>query len=243
MNILICDDERDIVAALEIYLRAEGYGTFCAYDGREALDILTREDVHLVLMDIMMPVMNGISAMTELRKTSNVPVILLTAKSEETDMVLGLNLGADDYVTKPFRPVELLARVRSQLRRYTQLGGTATEPASDESFLRVGSICINDKQKVVTVDGEPVSLTPTEYDILHFLMQHPGEVFSPKELYRRVWGDNPFGAENTVAVHIRHLREKLEITPSEPRFLKVVWGQGYKMERAPSPKKGELDAQ
>ncbi len=243
MNILICDDERDIVAALEIYLRTEGYTTFCAYNGREALDILAREEVHLLLMDIMMPVMDGISAMTELRKTSNVPVILLTAKSEETDMVLGLNLGADDYVTKPFRPVELLARVRSQLRRFTRLGGTASDIGSDDTLLQVGNICMNDKKKVVSVDGEPVSLTPTEYDILRFLMQHPGEVFSPKELYRRVWGDNPFGAENTVAVHIRHLREKLEITPSEPRFLKVVWGQGYKMEQTATPKKGDASAQ
>lgn len=241
MNILICDDERDIVAALEIYLRAEGYTTFSAYTGREALDVLNTEEIHLVLLDIMMPVMDGISAMAELRKTSNVPVILLTAKSEESDMVQGLNLGADDYVTKPFRPVELLARVRSQLRRFTQLGGTILE-APDESLLRVGGICMNDKQKSVTVDGEAVALTPTEYDILRFLMQHPGEVFSPKELYRRVWGDDPFGAENTVAVHIRHLREKLEITPSEPRFLKVVWGQGYKMERSPSSKKGDIDA-
>ena len=241
MNILICDDERDIVAALEIYLRAEGYTTFSAYTGREALDILNTEEIHLALLDIMMPVMDGISAMAELRKTSNVPVILLTAKSEESDMVQGLNLGADDYVTKPFRPVELLARVRSQLRRFTQLGGTTLD-VHDESLLRVGGICMNDKQKSVTVDGEAVALTPTEYDILRFLMQHPGEVFSPKELYRRVWGDDPFGAENTVAVHIRHLREKLEITPSEPRFLKVVWGQGYKMELSSSSKKGDVDA-
>ena len=230
MNILICDDERDIVAALEIYLRAEGYNTYVAYDGRQALEIAAREDVQLILLDIMMPVMDGIATMTELRKTSNVPVILLTAKSEETDIVLGLNLGADDYVTKPFRPVELLARVRSQLRRYTQLGSSSSEDVRDDSHLSVGSIHLDDKQKIVTVDGDQIALTPTEYDILRFLMQHPGEVFSPKELYRRVWGDDPFGAENTVAVHIRHLREKLEINPSEPRWLKVVWGQGYKME-------------
>ncbi len=229
MNILICDDERDIVAALEIYLRAEGYNTYVAYDGRQALEIAAREDVQLILLDIMMPVMDGIATMTELRKTSNVPVILLTAKSEETDIVLGLNLGADDYVTKPFRPVELLARVRSQLRRYTQLGSSSSDDVRDDSRLSVGSIHLDDKQKIVTVDGDQVTLTPTEYDILRFLMQHPGEVFSPKELYRRVWGDDPFGAENTVAVHIRHLREKLEINPSEPRWLKVVWGQGYKM--------------
>ena len=232
MNILICDDERDIVSALEIYLGAEGYHTYAAYNGRQALDIVASEDIHLILLDIMMPEMDGISAMTELRKTSNTPVILLTAKSEESDMVQGLNLGADDYVTKPFRPVELLARVRSQLRRYTQLGGSLPDAAqqADPCVVCVGGICLNDKQKSVTLDGDAVSLTPTEYDILHFLMRHPGEVFSPKELYRRVWGDDPFGAENTVAVHIRHLREKLEINPSEPRWLKVVWGQGYKME-------------
>ena len=231
MNILICDDERDIVAALEIYLRAEGYGTFSAFNGREALDVLARESIDLLLLDIMMPKMDGLSAMTELRRFSNVPVILLTAKSEESDMVRGLNLGADDYITKPFRPAELLARVRSQLRRYTRLGGAVNDTTVEDARLSVGGICLDDKQKTVTVDGEEVSLTPTEYDILHFLMQHPGEVFSPKELYRRVWGDDPFGAENTVAVHIRHLREKLEINPSEPRWLKVVWGQGYKMEK------------
>jgi DNA-binding response OmpR family regulator len=242
MNILICDDERDIVAALEIYLRAEGYNTYVAYDGRQALEIAAREDVQLILLDIMMPVMDGIATMTELRKTSNVPVILLTAKSEETDIVLGLNLGADDYVTKPFRPVELLARVRSQLRRYTQLGSSSSDDVRDDSRLSVGSIHLDDKQKIVTVDGDQIALTPTEYDILRFLMQHPGEVFSPKELYRRVWGDDPFGAENTVAVHIRHLREKLEINPSEPRWLKVVWGQGYKMEKTPTPKKGVPEA-
>ena len=231
MNILICDDERDIVAALEIYLRAEGYGTFSAFNGREALDLLARESIDLLLLDIMMPKMDGLSAMTELRRFSNVPVILLTAKSEESDMVRGLNLGADDYITKPFRPAELLARVRSQLRRYTRLGGAVNDTTVEDARLSVGGICLDDKQKTVTVDGEEVSLTPTEYDILHFLMQHPGEVFSPKELYRRVWGDDPFGAENTVAVHIRHLREKLEINPSEPRWLKVVWGQGYKIEK------------
>jgi len=239
MNILICDDERDIVAALEIYLKAEGYSAYTAFDGREALDILAREEIDLLLLDVMMPRMDGLAAMTELRKTSNVPVILLTAKSEESDVVRGLNLGADDYITKPFRPVELLARVRSQLRRYTRLGGVGAEKADEESRLSVGGISIDDKQKIVTVDGEAVSLTPTEYDILHFLMQHPGEVFSPKELYRRVWGDDPFGAENTVAVHIRHLREKLEINPSEPRWLKVVWGQGYKIEKPLGQTKGE----
>ena len=225
-NILICDDEKDIVSALKIYLEAEGYATVPAYSGREALEQLRAHDIHLVLMDIMMPGMDGISAMVEIRKESNVPVILLTAKSEDTDKVLGLNVGADDYVTKPFNPVELLARVRSQLRRYLQLGGGSIR----EDVLRIGGIALDDKSKEVTVDGEKVGLTPREYEILRFLMQHPGEVFPPKSLYRRVWNDEPYGAESTVAVHIRHLREKIEIDPAEPRYIKAVWGQGYKME-------------
>lgn len=226
-NILICDDERDIVSALKIYLEAEGYATFAAYNGKEALKVLSERDIHLVLMDIMMPEMDGISAMVKIRESSNVPVILLTAKGEDTDKVLGLNVGADDYITKPFNPVEMLARVRSQLRRYMQLGGGAVR----EDVLRNGGISLDDKSKEVTVDGEPVSLTPTEYDILKFLMQHPGEVFQPKVIYRRVWDDEPYGAESTVAVHIRHLREKIEINPAEPRYIKAVWGQGYKMEK------------
>ena len=225
-NILICDDEKDIVSALKIYLEAEGYRTFAAANGREALAILDREDIHLVLLDIMMPVMDGVSALAKLREFSNVPVILLTAKSEDTDKVLGLNVGADDYVTKPFNPVELIARVRSQLRRYLQLGGSAVR---DET-LRLGSIELDDKCKTVTRDGEPVFLTPREYDILKFLLQHPGEVFSPGELYRQIWNEEPYGAESTVAVHIRHLREKLEIVPAQPRYIKAVWGQGYKIE-------------
>ena len=227
-TVLVCDDEKDIVAALKIYLEAEGYRTLSAYNGREALEVLDREEVHLVLMDIMMPEMDGITAMVRLREARNLPVILLTAKGEDTDKVLGLNVGADDYVTKPFNPVELLARVKSQLRRYLQLGGST--PAADQGVYTVGSICLNDKAKAVTADGEPVSLTPTEYEILKLLIRHPGEVFSPKEIYRRVWKDAPFGAESTVAVHIRHLREKIEIQPAEPRYLKVVWAQGYKME-------------
>lgn len=226
-NILICDDERDIVSALKIYLEAEGYTTFAAYNGREALGLLSERDIHLVLMDIMMPEMDGISAMVKIRESSNVPVILLTAKGEDTDKVLGLNVGADDYITKPFNPVEMLARVRSQLRRYMQLGGGTVR----DDVLRNGGISLDDKSKEVTVDGEPVSLTPTEYDILKFLMQHPGEVFQPKVIYRRVWDDEPYGAESTVAVHIRHLREKIEINPAEPRYIKAVWGQGYKMEK------------
>lgn len=226
-NILICDDERDIVSALKIYLEAEGYTTFAAYNGREALGLLSERDIHLVLMDIMMPEMDGISAMVKIRESSNVPVILLTAKGEDTDKVLGLNVGADDYITKPFNPVEMLARVRSQLRRYMQLGGGTVR----DDVLRNGGISLDDKSKEVTVDGEAVSLTPTEYDILKFLMQHPGEVFQPKVIYRRVWDDEPYGAESTVAVHIRHLREKIEINPAEPRYIKAVWGQGYKMEK------------
>lgn len=226
-TILVCDDEQDIVSALEIYLTAEGYRVLKAYNGKEALAVAAREEVHLILMDIMMPVMDGLTAMAQLRQTSNVPVILLTAKSEDTDKVLGLNVGADDYITKPFNPVEMLARVRSQLRRYMQLGGGAVK----DSCLRLDGICLDDRSKEVTVDGEKVNLTPTEYDILKLLMEHPGEVFPPKVLYQRVWNDEPYGAESTVAVHIRHIREKIEINPAEPRYLKAVWGQGYKIER------------
>ena len=225
-NILVCDDEKDIVSALTIYLTTAGYQVFPAYDGTEALDLLRREDIHLVLLDIMMPKLDGIAAQTRLREASNVPVILLTAKSEDTDKIQGLNLGADDYVTKPFNPVEVLARVKSQLRRYLQLGGGTVRPTA----LRLGGIALDDRTKEVTLDGDPVSLTPREYDILHLLMGSPGTVFSPKRIYRAVWGEEPFGVENAVAVHIRHLREKLEIDPSDPRYIKVVWGQGYKME-------------
>ena len=225
-SILICDDERDIVSALKIYLEAEGYRTVCAYSGAQALKALENEEIHLVLMDIMMPEMDGISAMAKLREKSNVPVILLTAKSEDTDKILGLNVGADDYVTKPFNPVELLARVRSQLRRYMLLGGSAVA----EELVN-GGLALNDKSKEFTVDGEPISLTPTEFEILRLLMRHPGEVFRPADIYRQVWRDQPYGAESTVAVHIRHIREKIEIDPSDPRYVKAVWGQGYKMER------------
>ena len=225
-NILVCDDEKDIVSALTIYLTTAGYQVFPAYDGTEALDLLRREDIHLVLLDIMMPKLDGIAALTRLREASNVPVILLTAKSEDTDKIQGLNLGADDYVTKPFNPVEVLARVKSQLRRYLQLGGGTVRPTA----LRLGGIALDDRTKEVTLDGDPVSLTPREYDILHLLMGSPGTVFSPKRIYRAVWGEEPFGVENAVAVHIRHLREKLEIDPSDPRYIMVVWGQGYKME-------------
>ena len=226
-NILVCDDEKDIVSALKIYLEPEGYRVLEAYNGQEALDILDREQVHLILLDIMMPKLDGISAVSKLREYSNVPVILLTAKSEDTDKVLGLNIGADDYITKPFNPLEVLARVRSQLRRYMRLGGSS----AGDSALNIGGISLDDGSKDVTVDGEPVSLTPTEYEILKLLMNNPGRVFSPREIYKLVWKDEPYGAESTVAVHIRHLREKVEINPAEPRYIKAVWGQGYKMER------------
>ena len=227
MKILICDDEKDIVNALKIYLSDPEYCLLEAYDGLQALEIVKREEVHLVLMDIMMPGLDGIEAMVRIRQISNVPVILLTAKSEDSDKILGLTVGADDYITKPFNPMEVTARVKSQLRRYMQLGGGNLS----KTVLKVGGIWLDDKEKTVTLDGEPVSLTPTEYDILHLLMQHPGEVFSPKEIYRKIWDDLPYGSENTVAVHIRHLREKLEINPAEPRYIKVVWGQGYKCEK------------
>ena len=225
-NILICDDEKDIVNALKIYLNDTNYQIFEAYTGKEALEITEKENIHLILLDIMMPEMDGITAMAKMREFSNVPIILLTAKSEDTDKVLGLNVGADDYVTKPFNPVELLARVKSQLRRYTQLGGANVTP----EVLMIGGIALNDKTKIVTVDGEKISLTPKEYDILKLFMDNPGRVMSPKEIYRQVWKEAPFGTDNTVAVHIRHLREKIEINPTEPRYLKVVFGQGYKLE-------------
>ena len=226
-NILVCDDEKDIVSALRIYLTAEGYKVYEANNGKEALDIMSKQDIQLILMDIMMPVMDGITAMVELRKSSNVPVILLTAKSEDTDKILGLNIGADDYVTKPFNPVELQARVKSQLRRYMQLGGGSVK----KELLTIGGIELDDRTKEVMLDGEKVSLTPTEYDILKLLMENMGKVFTPDEIYSKVWKDNPFGSVNTVAVHIRHLREKLEYNPAEPRYLKAVWGRGYKIEQ------------
>ena len=209
-NILICDDEKDIVSAIEIYLKTAGYSVYKAYNGMEAVDMVNSNDIQLVLMDVMMPQMDGITAMAKIRESSNVPVIMLTAKSEDTDKVLGLEVGADDYVTKPFNPVELLARVKSQLRRYMQLGGGETP----KDKLVIGGIELDDKSKQVTLDGEVMPLTPTEYDILKLLMQN----------------EDPMGAEGSVAVHIRHLREKIEINPSDPRYIKVIWGRGYKME-------------
>ena len=226
-NILICDDQVDIVNALKIYLAPEGYRLFEALDGAEALRIVREQDIHLVLLDIMMPKMDGITATAKIREFSNVPIILLTAKSETEDKVLGLNVGADDYVTKPFVPVEVLARVRSNLRRYDRLG---SKPAETSGTITIGGIVLDDGSKTVTVDGEEAGLTPIEYDILKLLMEHPGKVFSSRAIYETVWKENPYGSENAVAVHIRHLREKVEINPSEPRYLKVVWGRGYKME-------------
>lgn len=227
-NVLVCDDEKDIVSALRIYLTSEGYQVYEAYNGKEAIEVIKQKEVHLVLMDIMMPEMDGISAMVKIRDISNVPVILLTAKGEDTDKILGLTVGADDYITKPFNPVELQARVKSQIRRYMLLGSGNGVAVSGK--LTVGSIELDDKSKEVTVDGELINLTRTEYDILKLLMEHVGEVFSPNQIYERVWKDDPFGTENTVAVHIRHLREKVEIDPANPRYVKVIWGRGYKME-------------
>ena len=225
-HILICDDDRDIVSALDIYLTSEGYKTYHAYDGLEALKLVEEHDIHLILMDVMMPRLDGIRATAKLRESTNIPIILLTAKSEDSDKVLGLNIGADDYVTKPFNPIEVMARVKSQLRRFLQLGGGSVTA----SVLRIGGIELDDDAKTVRLDGETVNLTPKEYDILRFLMQNPGKVFSPSEIYRRVWDDLPLNADNALAVHIRHIREKIEYNPAEPRYLKVVWGKGYKME-------------
>lgn len=226
-NILICDDEKDIVNALKIYLSDPDYTLFEAANGKEALGIIARQDIHLVLLDVMMPVMDGITAMAKIRETSNVPIILLTAKSEDTDKILGLNVGADDYITKPFNPLEVLARVRSQLRRFLKLGGGVQK---QEDYC-IGGIELNDKTKDVFVDGEICALTPKEYDILKLFMLNPDKVFSPKEIYQAVWKEKPFGTDNTVAVHIRHLREKIEINPAEPRYIKVIFGQGYKIEK------------
>ncbi len=227
-NILICDDEADILSALKIYLESEDYNIFLAENGVEALEIINSNDINLVLLDIMMPIMDGITTLTKIRQKSNIPVLMLTAKSEDTDKILGLNIGADDYITKPFNPVELLARVRSHLRRYMQLGGNTSSKQS-EDIICIGGIELNDATKEVFVDGITVALTPTEFDILKLFMKNVGKVLSPSEIYRCVWNDSPYGAESTVAVHIRHLREKIEINAAEPRYLKVVWGQGYKI--------------
>lgn len=227
-NILICDDDRDIVSALDIYLSSEGYSTVRAYDGLEAIAAVEGGDIQLILMDVMMPGLDGIRTTAKLRERHNIPIILLTAKSEDTDKILGLNIGADDYITKPFNPIEVIARVKSQLRRYTTLGG---RDKPGDSVIRNGGIAMDDGAKAVTVDGEPVSLTPIEYNILKLLLQSPGRVYSTGQIYELVWNDPSLGSENTVAVHIRHLREKLEIDPANPTYIKVVWGLGYKMEK------------
>lgn len=223
-NILICDDDHDIVAALKIYLSSSEYQLFSAYTGKEALDIAQREDIHLILMDIMMPELDGLAATVKLRTQSNVPIILLTAKSETSDKILGLNVGADDYITKPFDPMEVLARVRSQLRRFTSLGSQTQTP----DVITIGAVTLDDPARTVTVDGERVALTPSEYGILRLLMKNPGKVFPSAQIYEAVWNESGLGSESTVAVHIRHLREKIEIDPSDPRYIKVVWGHGYK---------------
>lgn len=223
-NILLCDDEPDIVAALQVYLDQPDYQLFSASNGVEAVKLARQQELHLILLDIMMPLLDGVTAMQKIREFSNTPIILLTAKGEDVDKVLGLNSGADDYVTKPFNPVELLARVKSQLRRFTLLG-SSTAAASQ---IRSGGIILDDKAKNVTVDGEPVSLTPTEYEILLLLMRNPDQVFAPETIYHKIWQEESFGSAGTVAVHIRHLREKIEINPARPSYLLVVWGQGYK---------------
>lgn len=228
-NILVCDDDKEIVDAIDIYLSQEGYHILKAYDGLQAIEIMKKEEVHLILLDIMMPKLDGIRATRKIRETSSVPIIMLSAKSEDVDKILGLNIGADDYITKPFNPLELIARVKSQLRRYTQLGNLATE--EKEAVYVCGGLVVNDDLKTVTVDGEPVKLTPIEYNILVLLIKNQGKVFSIEQIYENIWNEEVIGADNTVAVHIRHIREKIEINPREPRYLKVVWGIGYKIEK------------
>ena len=228
MNILVCDDDREIVDAIEIYLNQEGYRVLKAYDGEQALEVLKTESVQLVIIDIMMPKLDGIRATIKIRESNSVPVIFLSAKSEDTDKILGLNVGADDYVTKPFNPLELVARVKSNLRRYTSLGSLNV---TNNALFVAGGLCMNDDTKEVTVDGEPVKLTPIEYNILMLLLKNQGRVFSIDQIYENIWNEEAIGADNTVAVHIRHIREKIEINPKEPRYLKVVWGVGYKVEK------------
>ncbi len=228
-NVLVCDDDREIVEAIEIYLSQEGYKVLKAYDGEEALKVLDREKVDLLIIDVMMPKLDGIRATLKIREKKNMPIIILSAKSEDADKILGLNVGADDYMTKPFNPLELTARVKSQLRRYTQLGSTIDK--SNQAVYAVGGLSIDDEQKEVTVDGEPVRLTPIEYNILLLLVKNQGRVFSTNQIYESIWEEEAIAADNTVAVHIRHIREKIEINPKEPRYLKVVWGLGYKVEK------------
>ena len=228
-KILVCDDDKDIVEAIDIYLTQEGYEVLKAYDGDEAIKVLKRNEVDLLIMDVMMPRLDGIRATLKIRENMSLPIIILSAKSEDADKILGLNIGADDYMTKPFNPLELVARVKSQLRRYTQLGSTAR--SDNQSEFRTGGLVIRDDLKEVTVDGEKVKLTPIEYNILLLLVKNQGKVFSINQIYENIWTEEAIGADNTVAVHIRHIREKIEINPKEPRYLKVVWGVGYKVEK------------
>lgn len=227
-NILVCDDDKEIVDAIEIYLSQDGYQIYKAYDGQQAIEVLKKEDIHLLIMDIMMPRLDGIRATLKIREYSSIPIIILSAKSEDTDKILGLNIGADDYITKPFNPLELAARVKSNLRRYTSLGSMSSE---NKSVYQVGGLMINDETKQVTVDGESVKMTPIEYNILLLLVKNQGRVFSIDQIYESIWNEDAIGADNTVAVHIRHIREKIEINPKEPRYLKVVWGVGYKIDK------------
>lgn len=227
-TILVCDDDKNIVDAIEIYLTQEGYRVVKAYDGEEAIEKLQKEDIQLLIIDVMMPKLDGIRATLEIRKFSTIPIIVLSAKSEDVDKILGLNVGADDYVTKPFNPLELIARVRSNVRRYTMLG---SETKTNQNICTIGGLTINDETKEVTVDGEHVKLTPIEYNILFFLAKNAGKVFSIEQIYENIWNEEAVGADNTVTVHIRHIREKIEINPKEPRYLKVVWGIGYKVEK------------
>ncbi|WP_194611239.1 response regulator transcription factor [Clostridium vitabionis] len=228
-TILVCDDDHEIVDAIEIYLTGEGYRVLKAYDGQEALELMKNNEVNLLILDVMMPGLDGIRTTMKVRETSSVPIIILSAKSEDADKILGLNIGADDYITKPFNPLELVARVKSQLRRYTQLGNM--EARDSAHIFTCGGLEINDENKEVFVDGKPVKLTPIEYNILLLLVRNAGKVFSIDEIYRKIWNEQPIDADNTVAVHIRHIREKIEINPREPRYLKVVWGVGYKIEK------------
>lgn len=227
-NILVCDDDKEIVEAIEIYLSQDGYQIFKAYDGEQAIEMMKKEDIHLLIMDIMMPKLDGIRATLKIREYSSIPIIILSAKSEDTDKILGLNIGADDYITKPFNPLELVARVKSNLRRYTSLGSIS---ADNKAIYQVGGLVMNDETKQVTVDDEPVKLTPIEYNILLLLVKNQGRVFSIDQIYESIWNEDAIGADNTVAVHIRHIREKIEINPKEPRYLKVVWGVGYKIDK------------
>ena len=227
MNILVCDDDKEIVEAIKIYLSNEGYQVFKAYNGLEALTVLEEQEIHLIIMDIMMPQMDGLRATMKIREDKSIPIIMLSAKSEDTDKIIGLNMGADDYLTKPFNPLELIARVKSQLRRYTTLGSLVTK----SNVYQTGGLVIDDEQKIITVDGEEVKLTPVQYKILKLLTANAGKVFSINEIYEKVWNEAAFCPENTVAVHIRKIREKIEINPKEPKYLKVVWGIGYKVEK------------